>query len=236
MISWLIDIVFPPQCLVCRARVAAHGTLCLSCWQGVHFISEPMCALCGTPFDFDMGGGVLCARCLQDKPSYSRLRSAFLYDDNSKKLITQFKYADQMQLSKIYGKWMLSAGDSLIENIDVIAPVPLHYWRFLARRFNQSALLASEIAKYSNKCYLPNLLQRIRYTKQQTGLSRAQRAENVKNAFTVSEKLVDNIVGKNVLLVDDVVTTGSTIEQCSKALLFAGAYQVFVLTLARASA
>ena len=91
-----------------------HGTLCLTCWNSVHFISDPMCDACGLPFEFDVGGQALCGSCIKKRPTYAHARAAFRYDDNSRKLVTRFKYADQTQLAKIYGDWLAKAGIDLL--------------------------------------------------------------------------------------------------------------------------
>lgn len=210
-----------------------HGTLCIPCWQQIHFITEPMCHACGLPFDYDIGEGALCGGCLQKTPDYSHARAAFRYDEHSRKLITRFKYSDQTQLAKIYGTWLMGAGGKLLAQSDIIIPVPLHYFRFLRRRFNQSALLAHTLAKRSGIKCLPSALIRIRKTTPQTGLNRNQREKNVKGAFAINKRYLKHIKGKNILLIDDVMTTGSTISQCTKTLLKSGAAQVNVLTLAR---
>lgn len=234
MLAKILNLLFPPQCLNCDVRVPTHGTLCLPCWQQIQFISEPMCHACGLPFDYDIGENALCAPCLSESPLYSRARAAFRYDEHSRKLITRFKYSDQTQLAEIYGAWLAKAGGQLLAQTDIIIPVPLHYFRFVHRRFNQSALLTKVLSKKTGVKHLQNALKRSRRTVPQTGLTRKQRETNVKGAFTINKRYAGVIKGKNILLVDDVYTTGSTIEQCTKILLKAGAAQVNVLTLARA--
>ena len=233
MLARALNLLFPPQCLNCDVRVPTHGTLCLDCWQHIQFISDPMCGCCGLPFDYDIGENALCAACLHEHPLYSRARAAFRYDEHSRKLITRFKYSDHTQLAKIYGTWLAGAGGELLAQTDTIIPVPLHYFRFIHRRFNQSALLASVLSKKTGIKHLPNALKRSRHTTPQTGLTRKQRETNVKGAFTINKRYAGGIKGKNILLIDDVLTTGSTIEQCTKTLLKSGAAQVNVLTLAR---
>lgn len=229
----LLNLLFPPQCLNCEVRVPTHGTLCIPCWQQIHFITEPMCHACGLPFDYDIGEGALCGVCMHTRPAYSYARSAFRYDEHSRKLITRFKYSDHTQLAKTYGSWLNKAGEELLKHSDIIIPVPLHYFRFLKRRFNQSALLAHTLAKKSSVKCLPNALIRTRKTTPQTGLTSKQREKNVKGAFAINKRCLKQINGKNILLIDDVMTTGSTINQCTKTLLKSGAAQVNVLTLAR---
>lgn len=234
MLHKILNLLFPPQCLNCDARVPTHGTLCQPCWQQIQFISDPMCDCCGLPFDYDIGSQALCAGCMQTRPPYAHARAAFRYDEHSRKLVTRLKYSDQTQLAKTYSTWLAKAGADLIAHSDIIIPVPLHYWRFVKRRFNQSALLAHALSKKTGVKNITNALKRTRHTAPQTGLTKAQRKDNVKGAFMVNPRYAGSIKGKNILLIDDVLTTGSTIEQCSKILLKAGAMQINVLTLARA--
>lgn len=234
MLHKLLNLLFPPQCLNCDARVPTHGTLCQPCWQQIQFISDPMCDCCGLPFDYDIGSNALCANCMQTRPLYTHARAAFRYDEYSRRLVTRLKYSDQTQLANIYGAWLAKAGADLIAGSDIIIPVPLHYFRFVQRRFNQSALLAQAVSKKTKVKNISNGLKRIRHTTPQTGLTKTQRKDNVKGAFVVNPRYAASIKGKNILLIDDVLTTGSTIEQCTKTLLKAGAMQVNVLTLARA--
>ena len=229
----LINLLFPPHCLVCNNAVTEHGTLCQTCWQGVRFITDPYCACCGQPFDFALGKDALCGNCLRELPPFTRARAVFRYDDKSRALVTKLKYADQLHLSSVYGQWLASFGRELIETSDAMVPVPLHYWRFVGRRYNQSALLAYSIKKRCGLSVLPDALKRTRATKPQPGLTRKQRKTNVKNAFAVSAHALPLIKNKTVLLIDDVMTTSATIGECAKTLLSAGASHVNVLTLAR---
>lgn len=229
----LLNLVFPPQCLVCKTLVPKHGTLCIACWRNISFISDPMCACCGMPFEYAADKNSLCADCLTEHPPYSRARAAFTYNEHSRSLILKLKYQDDSYLAAIYGPWLAKAGAELIAASDLILPVPLHYWRFVSRRYNQSALLARALSKASGKPWLPDGLQRIRATPQQTGLTRAQREDNVRGAFRVHPKHEATLKGRSILLVDDVLTTGSTLRHCTKTLLKSGVSQVNVLTLAR---
>lgn len=233
MLARALNLVFPPQCLSCDALVTEHGTLCLECWHQTRFITDPYCAACGLPFDYALGKDALCGECMRERPDYGRARSVFRYDEHSRHLVTRLKYSDQTQLAGIYGAWLERFGRELIAVSDVIIPVPLHYWRFVGRRYNQSALLAKALQKH---CKLPVLLdglKRTRATTPQPGLTRKQRIDNVRGAFAVPEKHHATLKGKNILLIDDVMTTSATVSACTKALLKAGATQVNVLTLAR---
>lgn len=233
MLASILDFLFPPQCLSCRSTVPANGTLCLECWQKVRFITDPMCAHCGLPFEFALGKDALCGECLRDAPPYAHARSIFRYDENSRTLVTKLKYADQAQLAAVYGTWLHNFGKDVISGCDAIVPVPLHYWRFIGRRYNQSALLAYALKKRSGLPVLPDALLRTRATKPQPGLTRKQRRDNVKGAFAVPARYRPAIQGKTLLLVDDVMTTSATISECTQTLLDAGASKINVLTLAR---
>jgi predicted amidophosphoribosyltransferase len=169
MLTHLLDLLFPPQCLNCNAQVAAHGTLCLECWQKVRFITDPYCACCGHPFDYALGEGALCGGCMQERPSFAQARAIFRYDEHSKALVTKLKFADQTQLAAIYGTWLSKFGKELVAKSDVIIPVPLHYWRFVKRRYNQSALLAKALQKNSGLAMLPDGLKRLRNPPPQVG-------------------------------------------------------------------
>lgn len=229
----LLDLLFPPQCLNCHMRVPSHGTLCLSCWNGVKFITDPFCACCGLPFEYSLGDGALCGDCISEHPPFSQARAVFRYDESSRSLITRLKYADQAHLAAIYGTWLAKCGRELAQKSDFIVPVPLHYRRFLVRRYNQSALLAHALHKHSGLAWLPDGLKRNRATSPQPGLTRKQREDNVRGAFTINARHATALKGKSVLLIDDVMTTSATASQCTKELLKGGVSQVYVLTLAR---
>lgn len=192
-----------------------------------------MCHCCGFPFEYDIGNEALCGDCLQERPAYAHARAAFRYDGHSSRLVTRFKYSDHTQLAKVYSNWLATAGRELLAKTDIIIPVPLHYFRFVQRRYNQSALLAHALSGKTGIRHLHNALNRTRRTVSQTGLSRAQREKNVRGAFSINKRYASEIKGKYILLVDDVMTTGATLEQCAKTLLKSGAMQVNVLTLAR---
>lgn len=229
-----LDLLLPPQCLSCRQVVAAPGTLCGACFAKVRFLSTPCCAACGAPFEFDPGGAdALCGNCIRERPSYDRARAVFRYDDSSRSLILAFKHGDRIDAAPAYARWLARAGDALIADADLIAPVPLHWTRLFHRRYNQSALLANALARLAERPAAPDLLRRRRRTPSQGGLGRAERVRNVRGAFAVRAGSRAPVAGKRILLVDDVLTTGATVEACASALLKAGALAVDVLTLAR---
>lgn len=228
-----LDALLPPQCLKCRAAVDRQGLLCPACWREVTWLAAPLCAACGFPFEHDEGPGALCGACTRARPVFDRARAAFAYDEGSKPLVLGFKHGDRIEGAPAYGRWLARAGAELLADADLIAPVPLHRWRLLRRRYNQAALLAQALSRASGKPWLPDLLARVKATRSQGGLGRAGRAENVRAAFAVRPKRRPAAEGRRILLVDDVYTTGATATACARALLRAGAAAVDVLTLAR---
>lgn len=229
-----MDMLFPPRCFSCDALTGnAHG-LCAACWEGIDFISAPYCLRCGTPFPHEMGGpAVECMPCLTTPPPYARARAVFCYDERSRRIVTGYKYHDRTQATPMLSQWLQRAGQDIGDGIDGIVAVPLHRWRLIRRRYNQSALLAEGLARLMHKPVLRGALGRTRHTRQQAGLTREERLTNVEGAFAVPLRHAGKVQGKRLLLVDDVLTTGATLNACTEALLAAGAAEVRVLTLAR---
>ena len=229
----LADFLLPPACLLCEAPVGEARTLCPDCWRGLHFLSAPLCACCGFPFPYEMGEGALCAACAARPPAYDRARAVLAYDDVSRHLATRLKFSDRQEGVPAFGQWLARAGRVLLEGPVIIAPVPLHRRRLIARRYNQAALLARALARATGKTLAVDLLIRTRHTPPQIGLTAAGRRRNVSHAFAVRPRW-RALMGKvHVVLVDDVLTTGATVEACARVLKRAGARQVDVLTLAR---
>ena len=228
----LIDLLLPPRCLACGTVVSAPGTLCPACWGRVRFLGPPCCACCGHPFEIGLGPDALCPACLRERPRYGRARAVFLYDEGSRALILRFKHADHTGSARYFARWMARAGSELIENADLLVPVPLHRWRLLARRYNQSALLAHALSRLCGVPVAADALTRRRDTPSQGKGGRDWRRRNVRGAFAVQRP--DMIAGRRILLIDDVQTSGATLEECARVLLDSGAGSVDVLTLARA--
>ncbi|HTR84568.1 MAG TPA: ComF family protein [Reyranella sp.] len=231
--KWLLDAVLPPLCVGCGEIVGTPGTLCAACWPDYTFIAEPHCACCGTPFTADLGPEAFCVACLSRRPRFRRARAALAYDARSRRLVLPFKHGDRTDLGRTCGVWMARAGAELLAEADLIAPVPLHWRRLLTRRYNQALLLARAAAKATPGRLAPDLLLRRRWTGSQAGLKARERRGNVRHAFEIHPRWAVEVRDKAVLLVDDVLTTGATVEACTGALLRAGAAHVDVLTLAR---
>lgn len=232
-----VDLVLPPRCAGTGEIVEATGLLTPAFWQELVFVEAPFCNTCGMPFAHDHGGmavdGMLCASCLADEPQFDRARSAVIYNDASRKLILGFKYGDKLHVIKTFTPWLLRAGQELLAECDAIVPVPLHRKRLWQRRFNQSSLLAAALAKTTGKPHLPHALLRVKSTVPQKGLCRNERQRNVAGAFAVDPAQKNTLNSKTVLLIDDVFTSGATLNACARVLRQAGAEKVFVLTLAR---
>lgn len=228
-----LDALLPPLCLSCGEVVAEPGSLCPACWESVSFLGDPQCSACGEPFEYEIGTGSLCGRCTQNAPPWGRARAVFRYDDGAKALILRFKHADRIEGAPAFARWMARAGAELLDQCDVIVPVPLHRWRLLARRYNQAALLAQHLSRLSGRSVEPEALIRLRSTASMGHLKRDERRKNVKNAFILADRLRPAIEGSAVLLVDDVLTTGATVGECARVLLGGGARSVDVLTLGR---
>jgi ComF family protein len=228
-----LDVALPPLCPTCREPVAQHGGLCAACWSKLSFIAPPYCARLGIPFAYDPGPGILSMEAIAAPPSYNRARAAARFDDTARSLIHALKYGDRIDLAPAAGRWMASAGRELLTEADALVPVPLHWRRLWARRFNQSAALAQAVSRESGVPVPADLLKRVKATPQQVGLSRTERAANVQGAFKVPPAAKGLVKGRRLVLVDDVITSGATAEACARALLRAGAANVDVLTLAR---
>lgn len=175
---------------------------------------------------------MISAAAAANPPTYRKARAAARYDGAMRKLIGDFKFRDHQDARRLFGRWLTTAGGELIADADIIVPVPLHRWRLLARRFNQSAMLAKELARVTGLPFAATTLIRSRRTKRQVGLSISQRKSNVQGAFSVRSAKRRVIDGARVLLIDDVITTGATVEACTHALLKSGATHVDVLALA----
>jgi ComF family protein len=227
------DLIWPPRSLLSERIVSRPGAIEPELWVRLAFLSPPCCARCGFPFELDAGAEALCGACAAEAPAFDRARAAVAYDDLSRTLVLDIKRGARRDGLPAYAAWMRLAGAGLVEEADVLVPAPLHWSRLLARRFNQAAWLAQALGALAGKPVDLFALRRVKRRKSQAGLDAGQRRRNVTGAFRVGAAGARRLNGKNVLLVDDVFTTGATAEACAKALKRAGAARVDVLTLAR---
>ena len=226
------DVALPQLCPSCREPVDGAG-LCPACWSKLSFIAPPYCQRLGIPFAFDSGAGLLSMEAIADPPAYNRARAAVRSDDVARKLVHALKYGDRLDLAPTMGRWMARAGGELLADADALVPVPLHWRRQWARRFNQAALLAQIIARTNGRVVAHGALKRVKATPQQVGLDKSERAHNVQGAFRVPAAGRAEVAGRKLLLIDDVLTSGATIDACTRALLRVGATSVDVLVFAR---
>lgn len=226
VLSSATDIILPPQPLF-------GGPATGDAWHNVTFLDAPCCETCGFPFEYDVGAGSLCGDCLARPPSYDRARAAFVYDDISRSPVLAFKHGGRTEGLHAFSAHMYRAGRSFWPGADIIIPVPLHASRLIKRRFNQSALLARKLARMSGVPLGTDALYRTRATPSQGAQTAAGRRRNVQGAFSVPVNMRASLAGKHIVLVDDVMTTGATINACARTLKKAGASYIDVITLAR---
>ena len=229
----VLGIVYPPTCIGCGGATGEPHSLCARCWSQIAFIERPFCERLGTPFAIDLGMPLLSPAAIAEPPVFERARAVARYDDVARRLVHRLKYGDRLELARALATMMVRSGAELLAEAQVIVPVPLHRWRLWWRRFNQAMALASVVSKASGVPCDPFLLARVKPTKPQVGLSKAQRGENLQGAFRVPAEARPRLEGKRVLLVDDVLTTGATANAASRALLRGGARAVDVLAFAR---
>jgi ComF family protein len=227
----VLDLLLPPQCLKCGAAVSHAQGLCPACWRAITFLGPPCCACCGIPFAYDQGEGTLCGSCARELHSFAQARAAMVYDDESRRLVLAFRHGDRLHLAPALGAWMRRAGAELLAQCDVLVPVPLHWTRLFQRRYNQAAVLAQALAAAGGPVLGADWLVRRRRTPSQGKRNATARRRNVAGAFAM--KRGRDVRGLRVVLVDDVFTTGATLDECARVLLRGGAARVDALTVAR---
>ena len=228
-----LDMVLPPRCLSCGLPVAEIGTLCGPCWTGLTFLSAPRCLICGVPFVFEIPDETLCGQCQRRPPRYDRARAVLRYDAASRGLVIAFKHADRTDAAPTFAAWLRRAADGMLDGGPLLMPVPLHPARLRARRYNQAALMTARLARIARLDWSADGLARTRRTRSQGRLGVDERRRNVGGAFALSAAGRAAVPGRRVVLIDDVLTTGATVEACARPLRAGGAQAVDVLTLTR---
>lgn len=232
-LAFFADMLVPPACPVCHGAQAADDGLCAACWQGLEFIRKPICAVSGMPLAMDLGEDAVSLPVQINPPPYAKARAAFAYKGSAAALVKRLKFGDRPELAAFLARFMIAAGDDVLTPEAILVPVPLHRRRLFLRRFNQAAELCRAIQKLTGHDIGYESVARIKPTRQQIGLTRAGRKRNLAGAFAVPVNARAQIKGRTLVLVDDVLTTGATVEALAKLLRRAGAAQVHVLTLAR---
>ncbi len=218
----------------CRELTESDFGLCGPCWRDTPFIGGAVCESCGIPLPGEADGHrIECDDCMKTPRPWQDGRSALLYDGKARGLILALKHGDRPELARPAARWMAQAGRDLFRDDMLLAPVPLHWSRLLRRRYNQSALLAQHLGRHTGLEVCPDLLIRCIKTPVLDGKTAAQRAETLENAIAPHPKRLNRMHGRDVLLVDDVMTSGATLAACARVCLASGANHIFVLTLAR---
>lgn len=227
-----LDVVLPPQCVVCARPVEKASGLCPACFRRMPFIERPYCERLGTPFDEDLGERTLSPAAVAAPPAFGRARAVARFEGPARDLVHRLKYGDRTDLGPLLGRWMARAGAEILDGADALVPVPLHWRRLWGRRFNQAALLAGGMASACGAPVAVDVLRRGKPTRSQVGLSASERARNLQGALQVPEAERIRVKGRALVLVDDVMTTGATANAAARVLLRAGAARVDVMLFA----
>lgn len=231
--SFSANLLFPPVCAGCRRIVSQPGSLCAQCWRRLRFLEQPWCAVMGTPFSHEMGAGIVSADAIANPPPFDCARAAVAHGGIARRMVHGLKYGDRTDLAPWMARWMIRAGREFLNDADLIVPVPLHRLRFVRRRFNQSAELARSVARLTGVPFSPDVVLRVKPTRQQVGLGLRQREDNVRGAFAVAPDKEIEVTGRRIVVVDDVYTTGATVYAVARALRKARPARIDVLTFAR---
>ncbi|MEZ5793446.1 double zinc ribbon domain-containing protein [Albidovulum sp.] len=230
----ILSLAYPPQCISCETMTERPFALCAGCWSKTPFIVGLACDKCGTPLPGeDDGRPELCDDCLATERPWDRGRAAMIYRDNARDLVLALKHADRLEIGRAAGPWLFAAARPILVPGVLIAPVPLHRQRYFRRTYNQSAILAGALARAAGAEWCPDLLLRSRATPSQEGRDRDARFVNLAGAVRTNPRRADRVAGRDLLIVDDVMTSGATFSAAAEAGRAAGAGSVSVLALAR---
>lgn len=227
--SSLINYILPYRCIACSQITEDNLGICTKCFKDLNFISAPYCIKCGFPFEFTIQDQSTCGKCIVKPSSIDIARSLFKFDFKSKKLIHGFKYNDRTASAGIFAKIILARYKKDFEDIDIVVPVPMHRIKRIFRQYNPAQILAREISERLERKMMPEILIKSKLTKSQTKLTKIQRGKNLSGSIIFNRSR--NIAGKNILLVDDVKTTGTTSNTCADILKKHGAAQVKLITI-----
>ncbi|MCI5095616.1 MAG: ComF family protein [Rhodobacteraceae bacterium] len=226
--------LYPPRCLACGDLVDSDFGLCGPCWRDTPFVAGTVCEACGTPVIGGTDGfRIECDACMARARPWAMGRAALLYEGQARKLVLSLKHGDRTDIARPAGKWMVLAGREVLKEGRVIVPVPLHWTRFMRRKYNQSALLAQVIADEAGLLHVPDLLVRRRRTKSLDHDGIEARFAAMQGAISVNPKHIERMHGREIVLIDDVMTSGATLTACADACISGGAREVCVLVLCR---
>lgn len=233
LLNPIVDFVFPPRCPLCGIGVTSQAGLCAACWSELSIPGEPCCSRCSRPFGDETNAGATCAPCLAEPPRHAGIAAATIYNEASRKLVLTFKHGGRLGLAAMMVRLMAAQLARIEGDAWMVVPVPLHRWRLWRRGYNQAAVLAREVAQLTHGTLAVDALVRRKPTASLGGLGRKARRRELSGAIVASPKWADTLRGRNVLLVDDVLTSGATSDACVNALLRMGASRVVVTCFAR---
>lgn len=231
-----IGLLYPPQCVLCGAGVGKAGSLCPDCWKEAEFITDACCHSCAIPVPQGLAGEgrLSCDTCLKVAFPWRSARAAMVYEGSGKKLVLAFKHGDRADLALPLGRWLAAAVAPLVSADMLVVPVPIHPRRLVRRCYNQAGLLATQVARQHGLSCLHNGLRRLRYSPMQEHRGFSERYANQLDAIGTLPRIMRNLQGRDILLIDDVMASGATLSASAKALLDAGAHSVHIGILARA--